>query len=158
MQKDHYILITLWIIGTLVFIAFVWRKDLRKGILTMMIFQTFIWLFNMFLYQYGFESAPVRELPKAHEFPLTIDYFFHPLLFSLFYLYKRLKIVYLLVWVTVATAFDVIIEKYTDLLQFGKMTWYLDWLYLVGIYVIALICCNLFYKNNSLPQESWKSP
>ncbi|MDV2583751.1 CBO0543 family protein, partial [Alkalibacillus haloalkaliphilus] len=78
-------------------------------------------------------SAPVREFPKATDLPLTIDYFFYPVLFSIFYVKKRergrpwSRISYFFVWISVITLLDVVRERYTGLLEYKLLTWYGMW-------------------------------
>ncbi|MFS0864864.1 CBO0543 family protein [Fredinandcohnia sp. 179-A 10B2 NHS] len=148
----------MWILGIIGFILLILRKEPRKGILSLMMFQSIIWLFNMFVFKYGLISAPVRELPKAHDFPLTLDYFFHPLLFSIFYIYKRGIVIPFLVWVSAATTLDIVLEQYTDLLEFGKMTWFGLYMYFAFIYFVSLLFCNWFYKDKKLFQaDRWET-
>lgn len=142
MRVDHWLLIALWVVGIVGFIQFIVRTDLRKGLLSFMMFQAIIWFCNMFLFQYGFIRAPIRELPTAHDFPLTIDYFFQPFLFALFYLYRgrmRSKLTFFFIWISGVTLFDVIIERYTELLEFEKMTWYGLWVYMGLLYFISFV-------------------
>lgn len=138
MRLEYWLLIGLWIIGITGFILFIQRKDLRKGILSLMMFQAIIWFFNMYLFKYGFISAPIRELPKAHDFPLTLDYFFHPFLFSVFYLHKSGKVLFLLIWASVATLLDVVLERYTDILKFGKINGLGLFIYLFRISLLLM--------------------
>ncbi|WP_453995843.1 CBO0543 family protein [Bacillus nitroreducens] len=158
MQKEFVILLILWMIGIIGFFALIVRKDVRRGILAFLLFQAVIWFFDMFVFKYGLLYAPVREFPEAHEFPLTIVYFFHPLLFSIFYVYKRLNFnfIYFSIWISSITLFDVVIEHYTDLLEFRSMTWYGLWVYFGFLYYASNICCDWFYKDKSVFQvEKW---
>lgn len=151
MRLEYWILIGLWVIGITAFILFL-RHNPRKGILAFMMFQSIIWLFNMFLFKYDFISAPIRELPKAHDFPITLDYFFHPMLFTLFYNHKKGKISYLLIWASAATLLDVVLERYTGIIEFKKMTWYGLFFYFLFLYSMSQSFCNWFYKDKSLFQ------
>lgn len=158
MRVEYWIIIGLWIIGITGFILLILRKDLRKGILSFMMFQAIIWFFNMFLFKYGFISAPIRELPKAHDFPLTLDYLFHPLLFSIFYIHKSGKIIPFLAWVSAATLLDVVLERYTDILEFGKMNGFGLFLYFLFLYCLSHFCCNWFYKDKTMFQaDRWET-
>lgn len=162
MLMEHWILIAMWLFGFVGFILFIPRKNWRKGFLAFLIFQAIIWLSDMPAFQYGVLSAPVRELPKATDLPLTIDYFFYPVLFSIFYVNKRVwaslwsRMTYFFIWISVITLFDIVIERYTDLLEYGFLTWWGMWIYIWILFYLSQVCCNWFYKDKALFQaERW---
>lgn len=164
MLMEHLILIGMWLFGFVGFLLFIPREDWRKGFLAFLMFQAIIWLCDMPSFRYGLLSAPVRELPKATDLPLTIDYFFYPVLFSVFYVNKRVnvrlwsKITYFFVWVSVITLFDIMIERYTDLLEYNILTWYGMWTYIVFLFYMSQVCCNWFFKDEALFQsEQWET-
>ncbi|WP_240758487.1 CBO0543 family protein [Lysinibacillus sp. SGAir0095] len=148
----------MWIFGIVGFILFSARKDLRKGFLALMMFQAIIWLCDMLSFKYGLLSAPVREFPKAIDLSITINYFFYPVLFSIFYVHKEVKesrwarFIYFFVWITAITFFDIVLKKYTDLLEYGSITWYGMWIYLGALFFVSQVCCNWFYKDKALFQ------
>ncbi|WP_102273091.1 CBO0543 family protein [Cytobacillus massiliigabonensis] len=159
MMMEHFILAAMWIFGFIGFILFIPRKNRRKGIFAFMIFQAFIWLCDMPSFKFGLLSAPVREFPKATDLAITIDYFFYPVLFSIFYVSQKrqgtkwMKFIYSLVWISAITLFDIVIEKYTDLLEYGRLTWYGMWLYIGLLFFVSLTCCNWFFKDKALFQS-----
>ena len=158
MLMERLILVAMWIFGIIGFILFSARKDLRKGFLALMMFQAIIWLCDMPSFKYGLLSAPVREFPKAIDLSITINYFFYPVLFSIFYVHKEVKesrwarFIYFFVWITAITFLDIVLEKYTDLLEYGSITWYGMWIYLGALFFVSQVCCNWFYKDKALFQ------
>lgn len=78
----------------------------------------------MITFVFGWQHAPVREFPKATDIPLTLDYFFYPVLFAIYYVNKKAKgglwsrCIYFFVWISVISLFDNVIERYTDLLEY----------------------------------------
>jgi len=164
MRMEHLILLLMWLFGFVGFILFVPKKDSRKGILAFMMFQAIIWLCDMPAFKYDLLRAPVRELPKASDLPLTIDYFFYPVLFSIFYVHRRVegslgsRITYFLVWVSAASLLDIVIERYTDLLEYKFLKWYGMWMYIGFLFYISQVCCNWFYKDKAFFQaERWET-
>ncbi|WP_102345971.1 CBO0543 family protein [Bacillus sp. Marseille-P3661] len=162
MFMERLVLVAMWLLGFLGFILFIPRIDRRKGFLAFLMFQAIIWLFDMPSFYYGLLSAPVRELPKATDLPLTIDYFFYPVLFSIFYVHKKVKgslwsrFIYFFVWTSMITLYDIVIERYTDLLQYGFLTWYGMWIYIAFLFYLSEVCCNWFFKDKYLFQtERW---
>ncbi|WP_285879833.1 CBO0543 family protein [Neobacillus mesonae] len=146
----------MWLFGIAGFILFIPRKDRRKGILAYLMFQAIIWLCDMPSFKYGLLSAPVRILPKATELTITINYIFYPVLFSIYYVHRRInsriwsKFIYFFVWVSAITLFDSVIERYTDLLEYKFMTWYWMWIYIGFLAYVSQICCNWFFKEKAM--------
>jgi hypothetical protein len=162
MRMEYLILLLMWLFGFIGFILFVPKKDWRKGFLAFMMFQAIIWLCDMPAFTYDLLRAPVRELPKATDLPLTIDYFFYPVLFSIFYVHRRVngslgsRITYFFVWVSASSLLDIVIERYTDLLEYEFLKWYGMWMYIGFLFYISQICCNWFFKDKAMFQtERW---
>jgi hypothetical protein len=155
MRMEHLILLLMWLFGFVGFILLVPKKDWRKGFLAFMMFQAIIWLCDMPAFKYDLLRAPVRELPKATDLPLTIDYFFYPVLFSIFYVHRRVKgslgsrITYFFVWVSASSLLDIVIERYTDLLEYEFLKWYGMWMYIGFLFYISQVCCNWFFKDKA---------
>ncbi|RID89170.1 hypothetical protein D1953_00970 [Peribacillus asahii] len=156
MLMERLILVAMWLFGFVGFILFIPRKNRRKGLFAFMMFQSIIWLCDMPAFKYGLLSAPIREFPKATDLALTINYFFYPALFSIFYVHKKVKdglwsrFAYFFVWVSIITLCDIVIERYTDLLEYGLLTWYGMWIYIGFLFFVSRVCCNWFFKDNTL--------
>jgi hypothetical protein len=163
MLMERLILVAMWLFGFVGWILLIPRKDRRKGFLAFLMFQAIIWLCDMPAFKYDLLRAPVRELPKATDLPLTIDYFFYPVLFSIFYVNKRVgslwsRFTYFLVWISASALFDIVIERYTDLLEYEILKWYGMWIYIGFLFYVSQVCCNWFYKDKALFQtERWET-
>ena len=163
MSIDYWIQTAMWLFGIVGFILFIPRKDRRKGFLALLMFQAIIWLCDMPAFQFGLISAPVRIFPKATDLTVTINYLFYPVLFSIYYVKKRVKgsnwskLIYFLVWISGITLFDAILEKYTDLIHYGIINWFGMGIYLAFLFYVSEVCCNWFYKDKALFQaERWE--
>src|SRR3954452_23429558 len=152
MLIEYKILAAMWLFGFIGFILFIPQKERRKGLLAAIMFQAFIWLFDMPSFTYGLLSAPARMFPKATDLTVTINYFFYPILFAIFYVHRKAKnsqwfrITYFLVGISLLTIFDIVLERYTDLIKYESLTWFGMWIYLGFLFFISLVCCNWFYK------------
>lgn len=162
MLMEHWILAAMWPLGIVGFFLFIPKKKRRKGFLAFLMFQAIVWLCDMPSFQFGLISAPVRVLPKATDITITINYLFYPVLFSIYYVKKRVKssiwskLKYFFVWISSLTLFDAAIEKYTDLLHYGLINGYGMGVYLAFLFYVSEICCNWFFKDKSLFQaERW---
>jgi hypothetical protein len=164
MLVERLILLAMWLFGIIGFIVFIPRQARRKGFLAFLLFQAIIWLCDMPSFQLGLLSAPVREFPKATDLPITIDYIFYPVLFSIYYVNKKVnsseksKWIYFFIWTTAITLYDLLIERFTDLIKYEILPWYGMWIYIVFLFYISQVCCNWFYKDKSLFQvERWET-
>jgi hypothetical protein len=164
MQMEYFILTAMWVLGITGFILFIPREKKRKGILTLMIFQAIIWLCDMPAFTYNLLSAPVRFFPKATDLTVTINYLFYPVLFSIYYVHKRrdssltYKVMYFLVWVSFLTLIDIVLERHTDLLEYGRITAFGMWLYIGFIVLVSQIFCNWFYKEKEFSRIEGSEP
>jgi hypothetical protein len=155
MRMDYMILAAMWLFGFIGFILFIPHKDWRKGILAALMFQSFIWLCDMPSFTYGLLSAPVRLFPKATDLTVTINYFFYPVLFAIFYVHRIAKkslffrFTYFFVWISCLTIYDTLLERYTDLIKYDSLTWVGMWIYIGFLFYISLVCCNWFYKEKT---------
>jgi hypothetical protein len=160
MMIEHLIMLAMWLSGIVGMILFIPKNQRRKGIFAFLLFQAVIWLSDMPAFSYNLLSAPVRVFPKATDLPLTINYFFYPALFAIYYVNRRKKVslwskfIYLFVWIAVITLYDIILEKYTDLLEYGLLTWYGMWIYIGLLFIVSHVCCNWYYKNISSYQAN----
>jgi TRAP-type uncharacterized transport system fused permease subunit len=158
MPIERWILLAMWLFGLVGLIQFIPPKKRRSGFLAFLMFQAIIWLCDIPAFKYDLLRAPVRELPKATDLPLTIDYFFYPVLFAIYYVHRRVKgnlrtrSTYFLVWTFAITLFDGAIERYTDLLEYEILKWYGMWMYIGFLFYMSQVCCNWFYKDKSLFQ------
>lgn len=146
------ILAVMWLVGFIGFIMFIPQKDRRKGLLAAVMFQALIWLCDMPAFTYGLVTAPVHLFPKATDLTVTINYFFYPVLFAIFYVHWKAKkslwyrLTYFFVWISIVTINDIVLERYTNLIKYGSLTWFGMWIYIGFLFYISLICCNWFYK------------
>lgn len=156
MWVERSVLVLMWLSGAAASVAFIPPHKRREGALAFLVFQAIIWLCDLFVFRYGLFSAPVREFPKATDLSITIDYFFYPVMFAVFYVRRKEKAGYvrraarLVLWISCLTLYDILIERYTDLLVYGKATWYLMWLYLLLLYCVSHLFCDWFFKDRAL--------
>ena len=158
-------MLAMWLFGTAGFILFIPRKDWRMGFFSFLLFQAIIWLVDMITFALDWQHAPVREFPKATHMPLTLDYFFYPVSFAIYYVNKKSKdclwsrFIYFFVWISVITLFDNVLERYTDLIAYDKMTWYTIWLDFGFLYSVSQVCCNWYFKDRDSFQteQRWET-
>ncbi|MCC3356120.1 CBO0543 family protein [Bacillus sp. REN16] len=160
MLLEHFILIAMWLFGFAGLFLFIPRKNRREGILALLMFQSIIWLCDMPTFKYELLSAPVRVFPKTTDLTVTINYIFYPTLFAIYYVHQRkngntwFMWTTFTAWVLVITLFDILIERYTELLTYGRMTWYWMLLYIAFLFFVSHAFCNWFYHHQSMTQPA----
>ncbi|MHC0035334.1 CBO0543 family protein [Pseudoneobacillus sp. C159] len=148
----------MWLFGLIGCFLFIPRKDRRKGFLAFLMFQAIIWLCDVITFALDWQRAPVRELPEATNLPLTLDYFFYPVLFAIYYINKKSRsgswsrFIYFFIWIFAITSFDFVIEKYTGILEYISLTWYSMWILFGSLFYISEVCCNWYFKDKALLQ------
>lgn len=155
MLLEYSILIAMWIFGLAGFLLLIPRKEWRRGMLALLVFRAIVWLCDIPAFYFDLLEAPVRLLPKASDLALTIEYIFYPVLFSLYYVKKtaaRSKVFYFFAWATAITLFDIMLERYTDLLEYKLLPWYGMWMYILFLFYVSNKCCNWFFKDKTLSQ------
>lgn len=157
MTVDVLVLILMWVIGLLSFIFFTPKNRKRRFILAFFICQTLTWLDSLLLVKFHLIAFPVREFPKASDLLLTVNYFFIPLLCGFYIISKPkrnyfVRLVYLSIWVTGTVLLIVLLEKYTNLIEYIHYAWYWSWLDFFGVYTISKGLYQWFFKDMALFQ------
>ncbi len=142
MSLESIILIAVWVITFVGLVQLTPRKQIRPAIVIFMFKQMMTWLFGLLVVEYGLISYPVREFDYASKTSFSFEYFIYPAICVVFVLrYPERKSVlhrigwYILfpTWMTIA---EVLIEKYTLLIDYLNWTWYWTWLTLFVTFMI----------------------
>lgn len=146
MSKDVMILALLWFIAFTVVTFFVPRTRWAEAIFIFLISNSFTWINALIHLELGLISFPVRLFPKATDLSISLDYFLFPILFVLYILYEpkenwRIRILYLVLWVSGIVILDILLDRSTNLIKFIHYTWYWAWLDIC----ILFISVRMFY-------------
>lgn len=158
MTLERLVLIIIWAVSTIAFVLFIPRNRRREAILAFLACQSVTWVNSMLHVKYGLLAFPVREFPKASDLLFTSEYMMYPLMCAFYYIYepesgKLPRLLYLVGCITCLTVIDVIIEKYTELIEYTKYSWYWTWIDFFLIFLITNIYCKWFFKKNSFREE-----
>jgi hypothetical protein len=146
MNIDYIVMALIWIIGLILLKVFTPKNRKRKLIFAIFICQAFIWLSDLIHVKYKLLLFPTREFPHATDILITTDYFFYPLLCGFYIIYEPKvnllwRTLYLSLWISGIVLFDVLIERYTNLIEYINYAWYWTW----GVFFCLFALTNLIY-------------
>ncbi|MEH7073643.1 CBO0543 family protein [Neobacillus drentensis] len=143
MSIDWVTIVLMWVIGMISYIVVTQKKRHRKVLFTILVCQAILWL-NAFIHvEFHLIAYPVRELPIATNVLFTTEYFFYPLVCGVYLAYepKRrsywVRLFYLSVWISALTVYDLILAKFTNLIEYLHYAWYFTWLNYFLIFVVT---------------------
>jgi len=152
MNKEIIILIASWITIIISLILFVPKDKLRQASVIFFFKQLMTWLIGLLVAQYKLIEYPVREFAYATRTSFTFEYFIYPSLCVLFNLhfpeeksYIR-QFLYYCYFCTAMTVFEVLCEKYTNVIKYIHWTWYLSWITLFITFYLSRQYYRWFFR------------
>jgi len=123
------ILLSSWIIGILLFCFLVPVSKLRLAIIGFLIMQTITWPLGFLVSEFNLISYPVRLFDDAARTSFTFEYFAFPIVSALYNLYHPRKsklrgLLFTSIIVSLLTGIEVILERYTDTIEYINWRWY----------------------------------
>jgi hypothetical protein len=154
MSRDYTVIILIWVIGIIAYLFLTPKNRYRKVLFALLLCQTFVWVSSLLHVKYHLLAFPVREFPKATEVLVTTEYFFYPLLSGLYIIFEpkrslAIRIIYLSLWISGLTVMDVMLEKYTNLIEYVHYAWYLTWIDFFCIFVVTNLIYQWFFKDKA---------
>lgn len=160
-KVEKNIIISSWIITSLLLILFVPRDKIREAQIPFLFKQVITWLFGLVVVEKGFIEYPYRLFfKKANKSSFTFEYFVYRTLFNLYYPEKRnalIKVLYYFFHTSIITFLEIIAVKYTKLIRYKKWTWYWSFITLWMTYYISRVYYRWFFRNrfsNTLTSSS----
>ncbi|MBO1515068.1 CBO0543 family protein [Metabacillus bambusae] len=142
-----------WIIAILLFYFYGLRTKYREAILSFLFMQFITWPLGFVVAEMKLISYPVRFFEYASRSSFTFEYFIFPVVAALYTVYypknssKIKKVFYSFLIVSVLTAAEFILERYTDNIEYLKWDWYWSWLTMLVTLQIAYHGTYWFIKN-----------
>ena len=151
MKLEWWILLGVWLLSSgLLFL--IPKQKLRLAITAFVFMQAVTWMFGLIVVEVGLLTYPVRLFAKANRASFTYEFFAYPavaVIFNVFYPHlsrKAVKFFYYGAYCTALTIPEVLIEKYTDLLEYHHWTWYWTWITLFLTFMISRGFCVWFFR------------
>jgi hypothetical protein len=151
------ILLASWIIGILLFYFLVPASKFRLAILGFLIMQTITWPLGFLVSEFNFISYPVRLFDDAARTSFTFEYFAFPIVGAMYNLYyprksKLMGLLFTSIIVSLLTGIEVILERYTDNIEYINWRWYWSWISMFITLYISLGIWKWFIEK-SLPSR-----
>jgi hypothetical protein len=155
MLVERTVLITVWVITIIGLIGLVPRNKLREAQLIFLFKQLVTWVTGVLVVEHHLIEYPVREFITAYKGSFSFEFFIYPavcVIFNLRFPEKKgwiAKTGWYILFPTWMTIIEVIIEKYTRLIDYIHWTWYWTWLTLLVTFFLTRIYYLWFYKTSS---------
>jgi hypothetical protein len=147
MLIERIILISAWLVTILLLILFTPRDKIREAHVLFMFKQGLTWISGLFVVEFGMIEYPVREFQIASATSFSFEYFIYPAVCIVFVLrfpeHKTIwhKIGWFVLFPTSITILEVLIERYTKLIDYINWTWYYSWL---SMFIFDIMTLNYY--------------
>ncbi|WP_077618167.1 CBO0543 family protein [Bacillus sinesaloumensis] len=143
---DITILIVSWIIAIVLFYFLVAASKLREAILGFLSMQVLTWPLGYLVVELNLIRYPVRVFETATQSSFTYEFFVFPIVSALYNLYyprdsKVAGFLYTGIIVSVLTGAEVILEKFTDTIEYINWEWYYSW---ISMFIVLYISYGIW--------------
>jgi hypothetical protein len=156
MSKDIVILAASWLAMIVILFIYVPKSKIRDAQVIFFFKQLLTWLLGLLIVEFKLIEYPVRLFKIATKTSFSFEYFIYPaicVIFNLHYPENRSKIkqfLYYSYYCTAITLFEVLCEKYTDLIEYIHWTWYLSWISFLLTFFISRKYYLWFFKKSEI--------
>ncbi|WP_248926869.1 CBO0543 family protein [Paenibacillus hamazuiensis] len=153
MLADRIVLIASWATAACLLLFFTPRDKIREAIVIFMFKHAVTWLFGIIVVELKLIDYPVREFAYAIRTSFAFEYFIYPATCVAFVLHfpsgKPLphKVGWYLIWPSCMTAVEMLIEKYTDLIEYIHWNGFYTWITLLLTFGLSHRFYMWFYKD-----------
>lgn len=147
MSKEYALITIEWLLTIILLIKFIPRNKIREAYLAFSFKQILTWLLGLTVVELGLIEYPVRLFPNANKASFTFEYFVYPSICAIFNVNfpenkgNFNKLMYYCYYCTSLTIIEVIVEKYTNIINYIHWTWYVTWISLL----ITFFATRKFY-------------
>ncbi len=134
MSLEYVILSFSCIILLLLLLFYVPKNKVREAWVIFLFKQVMTWILGLVIVEYRLLSYPVRFFPYSTKTSFTFEYFAYPAICVFFNLYYPVQknffkiIIHYFTYSSAITLFEVILEKYTQIIKYTGWAWYWTWL------------------------------
>jgi hypothetical protein len=138
-----------WFIGIMLFYFCVPKSKKRQAFVGILVMQMFTWPLGFLVAEFELISYPSRFFDNATTASFTFEYFLFPVIGAIFNIYyprerSLLKVfTYTSVIVSLLTTGEVILEVYTDNIEYLQWDWYWSW---ITMFVLLHVSYRVFNK------------
>jgi hypothetical protein len=152
MKKEYLLEVIGWAITIGLLIKFIPKNKIRHAQVAYG-FKLFItWLVGLSVVELGLIEYPIRLFPNATKTSFSFEYFIYPSFCAVFNVNFPEKkgafgqFMYYFYYCTSLTIIEVIVERYTNILNYIHWTWYTTWITLFITFYMSRKFCVWFFK------------
>jgi hypothetical protein len=152
MYSIEKIILTITAIVCFISIWFIPRAKADRASFIFLLTQFFTWILGLIAVEFAWLDYPVRELSRANGTSFLFEFFVLPIITVFFILHypfdKRtsLKIVYYVAIVSSFTLAEVLLERYTMVIEYHSWKWYWTWISMSLVFYIVMAIYKWFYR------------
>lgn len=156
MRIEWWILLSVYAVATGI-LLFISKNKIRLAVVAFLFQQVITFLIGLVVVELGLLEYPVRVFASINRTSFTYEYYAFPVIcaaFNVWYPNGRSNLIqvgYYVGFSSVLTIIEVIIEKYTDLLEYIHWEWYISWVAIYLALFIGRLFCVWFFSN----RKSW---
>lgn len=148
---ERVVLVAAWLVGIGLIFGFP-KQRIRLAHTAFLFKQLITWVLGVAVVEAGWIEYPVREFASVNRSSFTYEYFLLPVVCAFYnarYPGKSsltVKFAYLMLFSTILTVVEVVIEAYTDLIQYVHWTWYWTFLSLTATFLLSRLFCVWYFR------------
>ena len=152
MRIEWWILIAVYFVSTGI-LFFIPKQKIRLAVVAFLFKQIITFLIGLMVVELGWLEYPIRLFPSINRASFTFEFYAFPVICALFntrYPNNRsipIKLSYYVLFCSVMTVVEVMIEKYTELITYVHWEWYFTWISLFITFYLSRLFCLWFFSN-----------
>jgi hypothetical protein len=151
MNLNYWILAGVWAVSLLL-VLFIPKDRRRIAVLAFLFKQLLTAVLGHIVVEFNMLTYPVRELSDINRTSFTYEFLAYPMVCAIFNVYypthrSRLwQVGYYVLFTTVLTVPELLIERYTDLIRYIHWNWFWTWGTIFMTFAMTRIFCVVFFK------------
>lgn len=152
MRIEWWILLFSYVVGIGI-LFFIPKNKIRLAVVAFLFKQVITFLFGLVVVELELIDYPLRLFASINRSSFTFEYFFFPILCAIFNVWYPNNRSMLIQWAyyggftSILTIMEVIIEKYTDLIEYVHWDWYISFITIGVTFYFTRLFCIWFFAN-----------
>ncbi len=142
MVLEYMVLLAAWILSIIALLLFVPRDKIRQAHIAFLFKLLLTWVFGLSVVELNLIEYPVRLFTYANRTSFTFEFFVYPAICAICFVHyperksKIIKFSYIAAYTSGMVLFEIILERYTQLIHYIHWAWYWSW---ITIFLTTLI-------------------
>lgn len=151
------ILYSVWAL-TIFSLIYIPKNRLTEATIMFFFQQLLTWFLGLVTVEWHLLDYPVREFASVNKTSFTFEFLVFPVITVFYIMYYPMqrgilaKILYTSGVTTAILIPEIIVEKYTDLIEYIHWAWYVSWLSVYASFCLARIFHRWFFKFEKMKQ------